>query len=101
MLGFTYDESVLTLTKVESGDAMSQLTFTPPGNLSSGNNFIWDGYEISADDVQDGEVLILTFNVSSTAAIGEYNILLEATVYDLELNSTEFKLINGFIFVTN
>ena len=67
-------DNVLTLTNVEVGNALSNLEFTTPGDLSSNNvTFLWDGMDA---DSSNGEVLYLTFNVSDEAVIGTYNITL-------------------------
>ena len=65
-----YDEG-LTLKNGKSGDAFSVLTMTKPGVMKNGCNFIWDSLEIKPEDVKDGEILILEFQVSSEAKPGE------------------------------
>lgn len=41
-LSLDYDESAMTLTAVDKGSALGEMTFTTPKNLSSGCNFPWD-----------------------------------------------------------
>lgn len=68
-LKVTYDDSALTLKKGATGSAVSEvLTFTPPKNLVSGCKFGWDGLEISQDQTKDGQVLLLTFEVTEIPA---------------------------------
>lgn len=67
----TYDNG-LTLTGVAKGEALSSLTFTKPGKLTSSCNFGWDG--LDTEDTSDGVVLTLTFKVDPAADAGTYNI---------------------------
>lgn len=79
-----FDE-VLTLKSVEAGNALSNLEFTTPGDLSSNNvTFLWDGMD--ADD-SNGLLLYLTFEVPENAEIGTYSISLTIdTACDQNLN---------------
>lgn len=58
-----YDEG-LTLTDATAGDAFSSLVLTKPGKIQSPCKFVWDGQEITADDIKDGTILKLSFKVS-------------------------------------
>ena len=62
-----YDEDILTLVEAENGTAMSKLSFTKPGIFKSGAMFLWDGVELSEDDVRDGAILTLTFEAMDIA----------------------------------
>lgn len=69
-LSIAYDEG-LTLTAIEAGDAFSALTLTKPGNLSANPfNLVWDGQELEDDDIKDGVIATLTFEVSDSAEAG-------------------------------
>ena len=59
----------VTLTKATSGDnnAFSAMVLTKPGKLVSPCNFVWDGQELTAEDIKDGSLLALTFQVSEEA----------------------------------
>ena len=55
----------LTLKEVSSGDAFSALTFTPPASTTGKTeaNFVWDSMSIDVEDIKDGVILSLTFEV--------------------------------------
>lgn len=75
ILTISYDESALILKDTDNGEAISNvLTLTNGNELVSGCRFLWDGLEISAGDVYDGEILLLTFKVIDNAASGKYGI---------------------------
>lgn len=71
-LELEYDETVLTLVDIKRGDALKELNFTKPKDLKSGCHFPWDAETVSAEQATDGVALILTFEVSDTAAAGDY-----------------------------
>lgn len=96
-----YSADVLTLTEATSGAALIDLTFTAPSNLSSGCTFLWDGVEIKDENIKNGELLTLTFNISPNAPEGEYSILLEIRAYDNELNPLTFSIEGGKVIVKN
>lgn len=84
ILGMTlkvkYDESKVTLTGVENGDTLSYMTFTKPKDLSSGCQLPWDAMDVPADQVKDGVIATLTFQVSAAV---QQNELIEISVsYD-------------------
>ena len=67
----------LTLTKVAAGDAFSALTMTKPGDLKANPvSIVWDGQEISEEDIKDGVIATLTFKTPGKA--GTYDIKLSA-----------------------
>ncbi len=101
-LCLTYDDSVLDLISASNGTALSMLTMTPSKTLSSGCKFAWDGVEITEDDVIDGEILVLTFAISDSAAKGTYDIVVsytEGDIYDNDINPLSFEIENGTITV--
>ncbi len=59
----TYDEG-LTLIDATSGDAFSALAMTKPASFSSPCKFAWDAYELSEEDIKDGTILTLSFQVA-------------------------------------
>ena len=69
-LTFTFDQD-LTLVDAQAGEALSCLTMTKPGQFVSPCNFVWDGIELDPEDIRDGVMLTLTFQVSERAAVGE------------------------------
>jgi hypothetical protein len=95
----TYDENVMTLKTAESGDAVKDLEFTSADSLKSGCKFLWDGLEVANQDIQNGTILIMTFDISETAPKGMYSILMKVKGYDSNLTALTFKLINGVVTV--
>ena len=95
-----YDEG-LTLTDATAGDAFSSLVLTKPGKIQSPCKFVWDGQEITADDIKDGTILKLSFKVSDTAKSGEsYKISVSCDAGDMvdaDLNAVDVKTEDGEI----
>lgn len=69
VLQITYDDG-LNLVNATNGNAFAPLSLTKPGSLASPCKFTWDGVDIEAADVRDGEILVLTFEVSESVASG-------------------------------
>lgn len=92
----------LTLTDIEVGNAFNTLTFTPPANLSTNPcTLLWDGID---GDNTNGTLLTLTFIISETAELGDYNITLSSTagdIYDGALNDVDVVINNGKISVVD
>ena len=73
-----YDSNAMTLKSAKNGEAFSDiLTMTKSKTLESGCRFMWDGVELSDEQIKDGEILLLTFEISDSAPEGEYEIGLE------------------------
>ena len=100
LLKINYDESALSLKKVENGSMMKEYTFTGPKNLKSGCNVAWNIIEVP-DNVVDGETVLLHFAVNKDAPKGSYNI--SVTCFDGAFNSNyetiDFDIINGSITI--
>ena len=98
-LQLTYPEG-FTLEKVQKGNALSALNFTPPGILTANPvNFVWDG---TAADTSEGCILELTFRVANTVAEGGHNISLsyqEGDVLDGDMNEIQLELNQGEVQV--
>jgi len=74
-LCITYDGNVMSMESAENGDAFNNvLTLTKGKNLHSGCKFVWDGLSVSKDNIKDGSVLLMKFNISDSAAAGSYPI---------------------------
>ncbi|MBQ9804914.1 MAG: hypothetical protein IJW49_00170, partial [Clostridia bacterium] len=101
MITLQYNSDVFVLTNASSGEALSALTFTAPSNLSSNCTFLWDTADIDDADIKDGEILILTFDVSPSAPEGEYSVLLKISAYDNELNPFTFIIEGGRVTIRN
>lgn len=104
-LTLSYNSSVLTLKNAVNGSAVSDyLSFTKPGKFTSPCNFAWDGLEMTDDQIKDGDILVLTFDVASGAQEGVYPITLsyeEDSIFDKNLTPVDFNIINGSITVGN
>ncbi len=98
-LTVSYDDSVLTLKSVTSGKAFKDLTFTASNSLESGCKFLWDGESISGGEIQDGEILILEFSVSSNAPLNTYSVTFDAKAYDNHLDLIDLMPASGQIIV--
>lgn len=103
-LKFEFDEG-LTLIDAVAGDAFSYLTMTKPGKFTSPCQFIWDGLEYSADDLKDGVILTLTFQIAEDAANGtELGVTVTAPdgeIYDNDLNSVSVSTKSGVVTVVD
>ena len=92
----------LTLTKATSGDnnAFSAMVLTKPGKLVSPCNFVWDGQELTAEDIKDGSLLALTFQVSEEAKSGKtIPIEISYDLFDQNLSAVQANVTNGGITV--
>lgn len=101
-LSLAYDDSAMTLTSASNGEALSALTMTPSRKLTSGCKFGWDAVEIAPEDVTDGEILVLTFDISDTATAGSYGVTISYTdgdIMDNDLNILYFEIQNGTISI--
>lgn len=103
-LSISYDSRVLTLTDVKNGDAVKNtLTLTKPGRFESPCRFVWDGVELTNKDIQDGEILVLTFDVADTAPAGTYPIVVfssQGEIVDNMLSPVDVRFQNGNIMIT-
>ncbi len=103
-LSVEYDETIMTLVDAQSGSALSDvLNFTKANTLASGCNFVWDGQEITAENIKNGEILLLTFNILEDALSGSYPITVsyaEGDIIDGNLNVASFEIENGNITVS-
>ena len=96
-----FNDTALTLVGAARGTAFAPLDFTPDNRLASGAKFLFDGVDIAEGDVRDGEILILTFEISDSAAIGDYMIQISVSAYNNELKSVSFATSGGKITVEN
>ena len=101
-LALRYDDE-LTLTAATAGDAFSPLSLTKPGQFASPCQFVWDGEELNVEDIKDGCILTLTFQVADDVASGsELPIRISYVPGDLidkDLNIVSADIINGIITV--
>ena len=103
ILTVNYDESVCEMKSAENGDALKDvLLLTQSKTLKSGARFVWDGLELSEDQIKDGTVLMMKFKVSSDAQPGEYPITLtcaEGDVVNADLEAVSPQIVNGSLTV--
>lgn len=88
-LKITFDEG-LTLVGATNGEAFSTLTYIPPkqlsstGRITSSCQFAWTGFDIADEDIKDGTVLTLTFEMSEEVEIGDtFNIAISSNAGDV------------------
>lgn len=65
----SYDESVMRLKGVENGEAFDGvLDMTFPKTLKNGCVFLWDGEYIEENQIKDGEILVMEFEILKDVA---------------------------------
>ncbi len=102
VLTIEYDETAMRLVEVENGNAFSDvLTMTPSKEIKSGMRFVWDGLELGKNDIKDGTILVLKFEIAETATVGErYAISFrsdDGDIVDSNLNLVNAKHVQGYI----
>lgn len=101
-LSVSYDESVLTLKNATNGKAFEEsLSFTQPASYGSGCLFTWDGIELSPEEIKDGTILLLQFDVSENAASGAYAVAVRnsSSSFDANLNEVNLLMQDGYVVV--
>lgn len=101
-ISVSYDESAVALKDAENGNAFKDvLSLTRSRALGTGCVFTWDGIEINREDVKDGEVLILHFDVSRDAKAGDYPIVIRGgdTAFTNDIAEVSLVVHNGSIRV--
>lgn len=100
----SYDESVLELISIESGEAFADvLDMSYSEELGNGCIFLWDGQEITPEQVQDGDFLIMEFQVSKDVSAAKCPIMLisdKGGTVDNDLEALDIAIENGFITVS-
>ncbi len=95
--------SELKLMGATNGEAFSALQMTLPGVMKSPCNFVWDGQELSDEDVKDGVILTLQFKIPDDAEAGtRYNIsasYMAKDILDNYLNPVPLEIVDGYIEV--
>ena len=101
VLTLTYDP-VLTLQSIKAGDALTGMSFTPPGDLTANPvNLFWDDLD---NDYSNGTILILTFAVSDGAADGTYPITVTydpEQIYNDSFENVALTVADGAVTVKN
>ena len=92
-----YDENVMMLTQVRQREALSSLVFSSSDSLDSGCIVMFDGVNVSDDEIKDGEILMMTFVPTGNVLSGEHSIFIRVRAYDNDLNPVLFKIYNGTV----
>lgn len=98
-LKVAFDEG-LTLVGATNGSVFSTLTYIPPkqlestGRITSSCQFAWTGFDIADEDIKNGTILTLSFEITEEAEIGDtFNIAISnnaGDVIDKNLNKISF-----------
>lgn len=104
ILTLTYDERVMKLNNAVVGkDVDGILDFTKSKVLNSGCSFVWDGVEISPEQISDGEFLVLDFEILKEAPKGEYDVSIsyaEGDIIDNNLENLDFSTKSGKVKIS-
>ena len=102
-LSVYYNEDYLSLVSVTNGTAFSPaLTFTKANILRSGCNLVWDGQEITDQDMKDGTIVTFEFDVADDIPDGVYQVVVsytEGDVIDRNLKPVSVEIKNGSLVV--
>ncbi len=103
-LTFEYAEG-LTLIDSSQGEALSVLTMTKPGKYTSPCSFGFDGESISEEDIKDGTVLTLVFEIEEGSISGkEYFVKVSykhGDIFDADYEDLELLCESGFVTVVD
>ncbi|CDE00523.1 cohesin domain protein [Roseburia sp. CAG:471] len=103
-LNLSFDDTVLKLTGAEEGEAFEGiLDMNHSKTLENGCVFLWDGENLTTDQIQDGEILKLEFEVLKNAPEGKTQVVLtkdEDGTVDQNLEVVDPIIENGFITIT-
>lgn len=100
-LSVSYDESALKLVGAENGDAFDGvLTMTRSKNLTSGCLFTWDGIDLASEDIKDGEILVLRFELRKGAkGLHAVAVRMSGNAFDRDLKETGISIEDGSVVV--
>ena len=105
-LNVYYDENAMSLTNVTNGSAVADvLTLSKPAKrpYKSGSLFNYDGQEVLAEQIKDGDVLVMTFTISESAKNGTYPITItdqNGDTINNDLESVSVDIMNGGITIS-
>ena len=96
-----YDSTALTLTEIERGPALSEMTFTTPRDLKNGCKLPWDALWVSPSEATEGVIVNLKFTVSPTALSQTYTVSVQkhGDIIDNDLNAVRSQCISGGVTV--
>ena len=101
-LSVSYDESAMVLNSADNGEAFrGVLTMSHSKEYKSGCMFTWDGVDLSKDDVKDGTILTLHFDIADGAEAGAHPVTVRSgnTVVDRNLQNIELTVQDGTVAV--
>ncbi|WP_288619166.1 cohesin domain-containing protein [uncultured Eubacterium sp.] len=102
-LSLSYDESIMQLVNVQEGEAFKDvLDMNYSKQLKSGCTFLWDGEDITTDQILDGKILILEFKILKSAPVGKSPIVLLCDtdgVVDRDIQPIDLRLENGSVTI--
>lgn len=103
-LAINYDDNAMTLANAVNGDAFKDvLVLTKANALQNNCNFTWDGEAITKDNVKDGVMLLLVFDIPEDAKEGKYNVGFYYNSGDIvngDLLPIDLELRNGTVTIT-
>lgn len=101
-LKISYDDN-LALVDAAEGEAFAALDMTKPGRYISGCNFVWDAQDISEEEILDGVILTLTFEVSEDVEVNQtLSVSISAEpddIFDVNFVDVPFTMIPGGVLV--
>lgn len=100
LLKVNYDETAMTLKKIENASSMAGYTFTAPRNLKSGCNVAWNIVEVP-ESVIDGDILLLHFEMNENVSQGSYNVSVTCFdgAFDSNYEAVKFDVIDGSVII--
>ena len=102
-LTVTWDEALILKSKAQNGAAFSALGLTAPKKLSSPYNLVWYAQDLEVEDIKDGVIATLEFEVSSQAQGGqELDIsvsYISGDILDRNKQTLSPTIANGFVSV--
>lgn len=104
-LTLSYDDSVMELLDVKSGEAFEDiLDMSHSEKLDNGCIFLWDGEKIMPEQIKDGIILTMEFQVHKEAEAAKSPITLiydDAGIVDNDLQPIELVIENGSVLVND
>ena len=99
-----FDDVNLELTGVENGNAFEDvLEMTTSKVLDNGAKILWDGMDITEENIRDGEIMVMKFKISDSAPPGKYPIILKCfddDIVDKELKNISAQIKSGCIMIS-
>lgn len=102
-LTVSYGEGLTLMTAVSPEDnAFSALNLMKPGKFVSPCNFVWDGTELKEEEIKDGPILTLTFQVAEDAQEGKtLPIEISCDTFDNNMEAVAVNAVAGGVKVIN